>query len=74
MRALQGQEFLGKELRIVYAQLKSDATVQLDMRYKMLQVVAALAQQGDVSAPHGVKRPRDDEEEGEVGMRSRRAR
>ncbi|ODQ54004.1 RNA-binding domain-containing protein [Saitoella complicata NRRL Y-17804] len=68
MRALQGQEFLGKELRIDYARSKSDATAKLDGTYKMPQVIAVQAQEGDVSAPHGVKRPRDDDEEGEADM------
>ncbi|BFZ59797.1 hypothetical protein YB2330_000815 [Saitoella coloradoensis] len=64
MRALQGSEFLGKELRIDYARGKSEATAKLDGTYKMPQVGAVQAREGDVSAPmQGVKRPRDDDEE-----------
>ncbi|TKA73036.1 hypothetical protein B0A49_04605 [Cryomyces minteri] len=41
MRALQGFDFFGKELRIAYAKSKSDSIAKLDGTYKMPTIAAA---------------------------------
>ncbi|KAK7422601.1 hypothetical protein QQZ08_009407 [Neonectria magnoliae] len=48
MRALEGQEFLGRELKIQYAKSKSNAVAKLDGSFKMPTTGAAVVEQTEL--------------------------